>query len=161
MFLAHHAPRSDRFNSPRKKKGLRIPIAKRLQHFVPAEKVEVQRRESDLVIELQSRLEILIRQKLASRSTELFRKKIDILLLNGKPRGHFVSAVLVDLVRASSQCLDQIKAFNAATTSFPDTSFLKTDDNYWPMMFVRDARSDDAQNARMPSAFEHHDSRIA
>src|SRR5229473_3943894 len=157
MFLAHHARRSDRFNSPRKKKGLRIPIAKRLQHFVPAEKIEVQLREIDLVIELQSRLEILIRQKLASRLTELFREKIDILLLNGKPRGHFVSAILLDLVRAASQCLDQIKAFNAATTSFSDASFIKTDDNCGPMMFVCDARSDDAQNARMPSVFEHHD----
>src|SRR6267378_645736 len=139
MFFADNAGSSDRFNAPRKKNRLGVPVAKRSQHFVPAEKIEVQLREGDLVIELQARLQIFIRQKFAGRSTELFREKIDILLLDGQARGHFVSAVLVDLVRASSQCLDQIKAFNATATSFTDASFVKTDDNCRPMMFVRDA----------------------
>src|SRR6267143_736874 len=102
MFFADNAGSSDRFNAPRKKNRLGVPVAKRSQHFVPAE-------------------------------------KIDILLLDGQARGHFVSAVLVDLVRASSQCLDQIKAFNATATSFTDASFVKTDDNCRPLMFVRDA----------------------
>src|SRR5205807_6181985 len=91
----------------------------RLQHFVPADKIEIQLRETNLVIEPQLRLQIVIRQQLARRLTELFCEKIEILLLNGKPGGHFVSAVLVDLVRASSQCLDQIEAFNAAAAPFP------------------------------------------
>src|SRR5439155_22929007 len=62
MSFAYDARRGDRFNCARKKKRLRIPIAERLQHFVPANKIEVQLRETDLVIEPQLRLQIFIRQ---------------------------------------------------------------------------------------------------
>src|SRR6266478_8473318 len=105
MFFAHNAARGVESVAVRKKKGLWVAITKRLQHFVPPQKIEVQLRETDLMIEPQPRLQILIGQKVARNLTELFREKIEILFLNRKSCGHFVSAVLVDPVRASRQCL--------------------------------------------------------
>src|SRR5205809_4702238 len=78
---------------------------------------------------------------------------IDIRLLNRQPRGHFVSAVFVDLRRALRQRLDEIEAFDAAAASFPNSGFVEADDDCWPMEFVRDARGDNSQNSRMPVAF--------
>src|SRR6266481_9826423 len=139
MFFAHNAGHGDRLDATRKKKGLWVAITKRLQHFVPPQKIEVQLRETDLMIESQPRLQILFGQKVTRYLMELFREKIEILFLNGKPGGHFVSAVLVDLVRASRQCLHQIEAFNAAAASFPDAILVKTNHNCGPMIFVSDA----------------------
>src|SRR5882672_9282110 len=152
---------SDRFNFPRKKQRLGISITKRLQPFVPAEKIEVQFREGDFVIEPQPRLQILVGQKLASRFTELLREKIEILLLNGKPCRHFVSAVFVDLVRAPSQCLHEIETFNAAATPFSDAVLIDTDHNRGAMILTCDPRGYDSQNTGMPASVRNHYGRIA
>src|SRR5712664_4495300 len=93
--------------------------------------------------------------------TELFREKIDILLLNGQPSGHFVSAVLVDLVRRSSQCLHQIEAFDAAAATFTDTVLVNADHNCGPMILVDDARGHDSENTGMPASLENDNRRIA
>src|SRR6516225_11449207 len=85
MFFADHPRLHNRFNLSREENGLRIPIAERLQHFVPVEKSEIQFREIHFVIDLESRLQIVIRQKLARDLTKLFGKKTDILLLNRQP----------------------------------------------------------------------------
>src|SRR5436190_18719711 len=41
MFLANDARFHDRFNRPREKDRLWVTVAERLEHFVPAEKIEV------------------------------------------------------------------------------------------------------------------------
>src|SRR5437763_13850129 len=118
MFFAHNAGHGDQLDAAGKKKGLWVAVAKRLQHFVPPQKIEVQLRETDLMIEPQPRLQILIGQKVTRNLTELFREKIEILFLNRKPRGHFVYAVLVDPVLASRICLYQIDSCTAVSHSF-------------------------------------------
>src|SRR6266403_3200015 len=161
MFFAHNAGHGDRLDAARKKKGLWVAIAKRLQHFVPPQKIEVQLRETNLMIEPQPRLQILIGQKVTRYLMELFREKIQILFLNGKPRGHFVSAVLVDLVRATTQCLHEIETFDAAAAPFSDAILIKTDHNRRPMVLVRYARGHDCENTGMPVTLEHDNRRIA
>src|SRR6266566_8374213 len=136
MFFAHNAGHGDRLDAAGKKKGLWVAITKRLQHFVPPQKIEVQLRETDLMIEPQPRVQILIGQKVTRYLMELFREKIEIPLLNGKSCGHFVSAVLVDLVRASTQCLHQIETFDAAAAPFSDAIRIKTYHNRGPMVLV-------------------------
>src|SRR5947207_14762639 len=101
MFFAHNAGHGDQLDAAGKKKGLWVAVAKRLQHFVPSQKIEVQLRETDLMIEPHPRLQILIGQKVTRNLTELFLDKIDILFLTRKPSDHFLSSVLVDPVRAS------------------------------------------------------------
>src|SRR5438046_9478479 len=115
MFFAHNAGHGDQLDAAGKKKGLWVAVAKRLQHFVPPQKIEVQLRETDLMIEPQPRLQILIGQKVTSNLTELFREKIEILFLNRKPSSRFVSAVLVDRVRAWRLCVPQNDKLDALT----------------------------------------------
>src|SRR5947209_7948489 len=144
MLFADNAGRSNRFDFSRKKHWLRISVAEGLQHFVPTEKIEIQFAKIELVIDLQSRLQIFIRQKLARDLPKLFGEKIDILLLNRQACRHFVTAVFVDLVRAAAQRRDEIEAFDAPAASLANTAFIKADDNCRPMKFVRDPRSDDS-----------------
>src|SRR5438045_9578490 len=125
MFFAHNAGHGDRLDAAGKKKGLWVAITKRLQHFVPPQKIEVQLRETDLMIEPQPRLQILIGQKVTRYLMELFREKIEILFLNRKPCGHFVSAVLVDLVRSSTQCLRESACFGAGAATFSGSILMK------------------------------------
>src|SRR6184192_1390866 len=161
MFFAYNAGHGDRLDAAGKKKGLWVAVAKRLQHFVPPQKIEVQLRETDLMIEPQPRLQILIGQKVTRNLTELFREKIEILFLNRKPRGHFVSAVLVDPVRASRQCLHQIETFNAAAAPFSDAVLVHTNHKRGSMILTCDARSHDSQDAGMPTALENNNRRVA
>src|SRR5207302_7047726 len=144
MFFADNSGRSNRFDFSRKKQRLRISVAEWLEHFVPAEKIEIQFAKIDLVINLQSRLQIFIRQKLARDLPKLLGEKIDILLLNRQACRHFVTAVFVDLVGAATQRRNEIEAFDAATASFADTAFIKTNDDRRPMKFVRDPRCNDS-----------------
>src|SRR5438045_8942293 len=106
MFFAHDAGHGDRLDAAGKKKGLWVAVAKRLQHFVPPQKIEVQLRETDLMIEPQPRLQILIGQKVTRNLMELFREKIEILLLNRKLSGHIVSDFIVDTLHSSSVLCD-------------------------------------------------------
>src|SRR2546421_11495827 len=155
MFFTDHARGGRRFDAASKEKRLPVPIAKWLKHFVPTKKIEIQFREIELVIDVQSRLQIFIRQRCACHLSKFFREKIDIRLLNCEPGGHLMSPVLVDLFRAKSQRLHQIKTFNAAAATLSDAAFIKSDHNRWAMKLVRDPGSDDAEDARMPTAFEH------
>ncbi len=66
----------------RKKKRGRISVAKRLEHLVPAEKIEGEIAEGHLVIETQTGLQTFIREQLARNPTELRSEYVDFLLAN-------------------------------------------------------------------------------
>src|SRR6266480_2086948 len=73
---------------------------------------------------------------------------------------HFVPAVLVDLVRASTQCLHETETFDAAAAPFSDAILIKTYHNRRPMVLVRYARGHDSENTGMPVTLEHDNRRI-
>src|SRR3984893_7041285 len=62
MLIVDHARRRDRMHLARQKQRLRISIAKRLQHFVPAQKIDIDVSQTELMIESQARLQIILRQ---------------------------------------------------------------------------------------------------
>ena len=137
MFLADQSRRSGRFDSPREKQRLRIAVPEGLKRFMPPKKIEVQFRESNLVIEAQPRLQILIRQKFARDPAKFFLQKIDIRRANSEPGGHCVTAEFFETFCAATQCLHEIKSFDATTTPFPDAAFIKSDHKGRPVIFVR------------------------
>ena len=60
-----------------------------------------------------------------------------------------------------SQCLNQIKTFNAAAAPFSDAVLVNADHNCGAMILVRDARGHDSQYAGMPIAREDNNRRVA
>src|SRR5207248_5094964 len=82
MFVIYHTRRRNRLDFARKKKRRRISVAKRLQHLVPAEKIEVEIGEGNLVIEPQTGLQTFIREQLARNPTELRGEYVDFLFIN-------------------------------------------------------------------------------
>src|SRR6266403_2312977 len=84
MLLLYRLRRRDRLDFAGKKKRRRISIAEWLEHFVPVEKIAIEFRKRELMIDAQICRggQILIRQKFARRATESFRKKVDIFLLH-------------------------------------------------------------------------------
>ena len=58
-------------------------------------------------------------KEFAGDRAELVREKIGIRFLNCQARGHFVAAILLQLLTAGSQRLHQMKTFDAAAASFP------------------------------------------
>src|SRR5205809_3326664 len=82
MFVIYHARGRNRLDFARKKKRGRISVAKRLEHLVPAEKIEGEIAEGHLVIETQTGLQTFIREQLARNPTELRSEYVDFLLAN-------------------------------------------------------------------------------
>ena len=161
MFLAHDSRLGDGLYRARKENRLRIAVAERLQHFVPAEKIEIQLGKSDLVVDLQTRLQIVIGQEFVRHLPKLFCEKINILDLNRQSGRHFVPAVFVNLVCATVQCRNQIESFNTSAASFSNTGFVKPDHDRWPVIFVNNARGDDSQDAGVPVALVNNNRGVA
>src|SRR5215469_7292880 len=72
MLVLHNSWRRDWLDLARKEPRLRVAVSKRLQHFVPVQKIDVDLRERQLMVELQTRLQRFIRKKLARDVTESF-----------------------------------------------------------------------------------------
>src|SRR5947209_6491413 len=65
MFFVHDARRRDGLDFARKEKRLRISISERLQHFVPAQKFDIDLSERELMIQSQAGLQCFFGKQLA------------------------------------------------------------------------------------------------
>src|SRR6266481_2616932 len=139
MFFLYDAWRRDWLDLARKEKWLRISISKRLQHFVPAQKFDVDVSERELVIQSQAGLQSFLRKKLARGAPKRFGKTIEIFLPHRQPGRHFVSAIFVEAVSATIQRFDQVQSFDASSTSFPRAVLVEPDHNHGPMIFSNEA----------------------
>ena len=128
---------------------------------MPVEETEVEFGKQHFVIEAQTRLQLLVGQKLARGAPKLLGKRGEIFLVDAQARGHFVPAVLVDLIGALRQSSDEIQTFDAATAAFANPVLIEPDDNRRPMVFVRDPRRHDAEDSGMPATRRHHDRGVA
>ena len=88
------------------------------------------------MVDTQSRLEIFIGQQLAGGAAEIVGERFEMLRLQGKTCGHFVAAVLVDLVRALTERLDQIQTLDAAPAAFAQAVFIKPNHDRGPMILM-------------------------
>src|SRR5213080_3271181 len=109
MFFLYDAWRRDWLDFARKEKWLRIFISKRLQHFVPVQKFDVDVSERELVIQSQAGLQSFFRKKLARSAPKCFGKTIEIFLPHCQPGRHLVPAVFVE---RSAQRLSASTKFN-------------------------------------------------
>src|SRR5207244_10656439 len=97
MFFLYNAWRRDWLDFARKEKRLRISISKRLQHFVPAQKFDVDVSERELVIQSQAGLQSFFRKKLARSAPKCFGKTLESFIPHAQPPRRLVSTVLVSV----------------------------------------------------------------
>src|SRR6266496_644735 len=138
MLIVHHPRRCDRLDRPRKEKRLGISISKRLQHFMPAQKIYIDLRERQLMVQSHARLKSLFGKNLTCNFAKCFSKEVEILLVQCKTRGHFVSAEFVESLRAAAQRFDEIQPLNASSASFADSILVKANDDCGSMISSSD-----------------------
>src|SRR5437762_9880834 len=80
MLFIHHARGRDRLDFTRKEQRLRIPVSKWLQHLVPAQKIDVDLGERQLVVESQTRLQRFLREEYACGAATCLQKTIEFLV---------------------------------------------------------------------------------
>src|SRR5436190_11555318 len=92
MLVLHDSWGRDWLDFTCKKQRVRVAVSKRLQHFVPAQKLEADLGECQLVVESQTRLQRIFGKKLARGFTKCFSKAIEIFFAHCQSGRHFMSA---------------------------------------------------------------------
>ena len=151
-FSFEHSRRRDRLDFARKEKRLRISISERLQHFVPAQKIDIDLGERQLMIESQARLQMLHQKEARARHAKCFGKAIEIFLAQRKPAAISCPPNFSSVSAQRVQRFDQVQSFDASSASLADAVLVETDHNCGPMIFASNPRRHDAQHARMPAA---------
>ena len=160
VLVVHDARRRHGLDFASKEKRLWISISKRLQHFVPTQKLDIDVRKCQLVVQAQRRLQRFFGKKLACDGAKCFGKAMKIFLAHCESGCHFVSAVFVEAVSAMSQRRDHVQSFDASSASLADSVLVETDHNCWSMIFSDNSRRHDAKHPWMPRAAAGNDGRI-
>src|SRR5262245_3698801 len=103
MFLFHDTWRRDGGNPARAEDRLKVCHAKGLQQLVVIEQSVTGIAQRKLAIEMQPRLELLRRERASRMRTKGFAKSLELRALHCEPRGHVVSAVLLQQGRARAE----------------------------------------------------------
>src|SRR5262249_38296707 len=108
MLFIQHTGRSDWLDFTRKKQWLRIAISKRLQHFMPAQEIDVHVRERQFMVQSQAGLQGVFGKKVARGAAKCFSKTIEIFFVQCQARSHFVSAEFFKQSAATLQRVNKI-----------------------------------------------------
>src|SRR4030095_10095139 len=144
MLFVHYARRCDRLDFARKKKWLGISISKRLEHFVPAQKIYIDLPERQLMVQSHARLKSFFGKSFTRSFAKCLSKEIEILLVQCNTSGHFVSAEFVESLRATAQRIDEIQPLNTSPASFPNSILVEADYDGWSMISSSDPRCHNA-----------------
>src|SRR5215470_18852350 len=96
MFIVHYPRWCDRLDFARQEKRLRISTSKGLQHFVPAQKIDIDLRERELMVQSHARLKSFFGKTFTCNFAKSFCKEVEIFLAQCKTGRHFVSAEFAD-----------------------------------------------------------------
>src|SRR5882724_1113911 len=135
MFFVYDTRRRDWLNFTRKKQRLRISISKRLQHFVPAQKIDVDVGERQLIVQSQARLQRFVGKNFARNVMKGLGKEIEIFFAHSKTGRHLMPAIFVEAIGATIQRFDQIQSFDASSAAFAHAVLVETDHNRGAMIF--------------------------
>src|SRR4051794_12412111 len=102
------------------------------------------------MIQMQSRLKIVIGQELARCGPERNSERIEARFLDGQPGSHFVSAELFEMRSATRKSFDERQTRDAAAASLPQSRGIEGDQDCRSMIFSREPRRHDAKHARVP-----------
>src|SRR5512133_675623 len=89
MFFVDDPGKRDRLDLARKEKRLGISISKWLQHFVPAQKIYIDLRKPQLMVQSHARLKSFFGKDFARNFAKCPSKEVEIFLVQCKARGHF------------------------------------------------------------------------
>src|SRR5206468_13036874 len=117
VLVVHDARRRHGLDFASKEKRLWISISKRLQHFVPTQKLDVDVRKCQLVVQAQRRLQRYFGKKLACDGAKCFGKAMKIFLATCESGSHSVSAVFVESASALSQSRHQVQSLHPSHVS--------------------------------------------
>ena len=109
MFFINYSRRSDRLDLARKEKRLGISVSKRLQHLVPPQKIHIDLRERQLVVQSHARLQSFVGKKFTRDFAKSFGKEAEILLASARPAA---ISCPPNLSRPSAQRLNASTRFN-------------------------------------------------
>src|SRR5712691_13262822 len=98
---------------------------------------------------------MLRRQRSPRRLFEAFRKRGKLFLPDRQAGGILVAAELFQTVLAAAECLDHVKAADAARRALSH-SLVETDDHRGTVKSLDDARGNDAEDTRMPTLLTQH-----
>ncbi len=158
FFLQDHRRRS-RFDSADEKKRLRIALTKGLEQFVPAKQVPVHFPQAQLGIQMQARLERSFTKVHTTAFFERSGENRKVFLSNRQASRHLVSAKFFQQIVTLAEHGNQRQTRDTSAAAFAKALLVKADNDGRPMMILGDARSDDAEHARMPAALAKHDRR--
>src|SRR5207247_8889289 len=102
MLVVCDSVRRDRFDGARKKNRLRISTSERLQQFVPAQKLHIDVRERQLMIEAQTALQSFFRKHVLRRGAKCLSESSEIFFAQRQAGRHFVAAEFLKCSRATS-----------------------------------------------------------
>ena len=161
MFLLQDLRRDGRFDGAREKHRLEIAAAKRLQHLMPAKQLGVEFGESEFVIDLQPRLQFIVRKELACRLPEKIGESRKLIFAHREAGGHLVATEFFQPFLATAERFDQRQALDAATASLSEPVRIERDHDRGPMILSRQSRGDNAEHSRMPVTRSENDRSIA
>src|SRR4029453_15867744 len=138
MIFIDDPGKRDRLHPARKEKRLGISISKRLQYFMPAQKIYIDLRERQLMVQSHARLKSFFGKNFTCSFAKCFSKQVEIFCVQCKTGGHFVSAEFVESLRAAAQRFDRIQPLNASSASFADSILIKANDDCRSMISSSD-----------------------
>ena len=100
--------RRNRPDFAREKKRRGISATEGLKHFVPLEKISIEFRKRQLVVDVEATLQALVREQLARHPQKFPCEHVDFFFANGKACRHFVSAKFLQDSAATLQGFNEI-----------------------------------------------------
>src|SRR5436305_1096497 len=106
---------------------------------------------------MEPRLEVFWGKQLTADRHEGIGEASEVFFTHGESGGHLVSAKFLQRLCASAERRDQREPANAASAPLSHPGLIEADDQSRSMIFARDARGDNPEDARMPPALAQHD----
>src|SRR6266513_2586025 len=100
MLFVHYPGRRDRLDLARKKKRLGVSVSKRLQHFMPPQKIYVDFGERQLIVHSHAGLKSFFGKDVTCSFAKCFSKALEIFLVQCKTGRHFMSTKFIEFLRA-------------------------------------------------------------
>src|SRR5947209_3590338 len=103
------------------------------------------------MIQTQVRLQLLVRQQLASDGTKRFLKTRQALFTNRQTRCHLVTAKFLKMSRTYFKCPNKMKTCNTPGASLAYSRLIERDDRGRTVIFSSNPRRHDSDNTLVPS----------
>src|SRR6266550_9361586 len=144
------------FGSSRHEQRLGIADAERFQHIQLSQQRQADRGKFQRRVHFQQRQQMFLGERLAHGSLESFSEIIELRRLDRQTTSIFMAAEFLQMLSATAESVDQVKAADAPRRAFT-VAAVKTNDHRGTVIFFDDARSDDTEYTGVPAFSGEHE----